>query len=1138
MKQLFNDNWYFRKAPLQTPMEAFFHADDWQAVDVPHDWMIYNSQNLYEEAVGCYKKTFCADTLGTDRLSLVFEGVYHDTTLYLNGKEIFNWKNGYSRFEVDLTDEIQPGKNTILVRCIYRNPNSRWYPGAGIYRNVWLIRRPAVCFTTGGGYLSTAQNGSNWTLFADFEVYNHLNTPAKASIRHTILDAAGKSACTQTSAFSAAAGLNVDKQQMAFHAPKLWDVEEPNLYRLRSELLLDGKVVDTEEQRFGFRTIRFDPNQGLFLNSRSLKINGSCEHHTFGALGAAMNKAALRRQLQALKDMGVNSIRSAHNMPSEEMLDLCDEMGLLLYTESFDMWETCKTDYDYGNFFNNWWEKDVTSWVRQDRSHPCVFIWNIGNEIPDTHQPRGLEITQMLRDAVRRLDYRSNGAITIASNLMEWEGAQNCADAVDLAGYNYLDSLYQKHHKEHPDWCIFGSETASTVQSRGIYHFPLSKRLLTYDDAQCSTLGNCTTNWGAKNIDHVIAAHRDCSFCFGQYIWTGWDYIGEPTPYFSKNSFFGQIDTAGFPKDTYYHYQAEWTDFHTKPMVHLLPYWDFNKGQLIDVRAYSNAPKVELFFNGESMGAQQIDHAHGTVLEGNWQLPYRKGVLKAVAYDEQGKIAATDEQSSFGDPVCVSLKANKMQLLANGEDLLFVEIDTLDKDGNFVANSRSRVNVTVTGAGRLVGLDNGDSTDYEEYKGTCRRLFNGRLMAMIAAKTKPGEIHIEVASPSLKSAVLTIPAVPAPVRSGISCFMENTASSKKDDIPVRKIELTNHGVSHLDKEHPQTTVSAKILPENATFRQLVFGAKTLDGVDSNSVKIEVKGNTAQIKAVGDGAFRLCCSCSNDKDHPEIISELEFDVSGLGRVTFDPYKLVSGINCTECTSEAKLSFQGGIYITSNERTNVVFENVDFGEYGADEIHIPIFSFHDQLPIEIWLGNAEKGGTCLLRAEYKAKSWYNHYQENTYRLPQRLKGVQTITIVVTPDIKMSLQGFYFTKLEKAYGKNEALENNRITGDMFQIEKDAITGIGNNVTLEYENMDFGEMGCSSLTVCGHSPIDRNIIHVRFYSDDGSEVNQIAEFQHSENYEEQTFQINGFRGKGKVNFIFMPGSKFDFRWFRFNRQ
>lgn len=1137
MKQLFNDNWFFHKEPLETPMETFYKTTGWEPVDIPHDWMIYDSEDLYCQAVSCYKKTFTVHNIGSDRLSILFDGVYMDNTIYLNGEEIFRWPYGYSRFEVDLTDYIREGENTIHVKNVYQLPNSRWYPGSGIYRNVWLIRRPAVHFPTDSSYLSSSGIGETWNLHADFEIQNTTDTPVSVTLRHVLKETDGTVFASSEKKFTIPTGLTIDKQLWEELTPQLWDINSPYLYEMESTLSSDGVILDTITQKFGFRTIHFDCDKGFFLNGKNVKINGSCEHHTLGALGAAMNKEALRRQMISLREMGVNAIRSAHNMPAEELMELCDEMGFLLYTESFDMWERCKTDYDYGNFFKKWWKKDLTSWVKQDRNHPCVFIWGIGNEIHDTNYDRGLEITRMLRDAVKELDYHGNAVIGIGSNVMGGEGAQNCAAEVDLAGYNYSEHLYDEHHAKYPDWCIFGSETASTLQSRGIYHFPLTNRLLTFDDGQCSALGNCTTNWGAKNSDYVIAEHRDRDYCFGQFIWTGWDYIGEPTPYFTKNSYFGQVDTAGFPKDSYYHFQAEWTSYKENPMIHLLPYWDFNEGQIIDVRVFSNAPKVELFFNDESLGTRSIDHAHAKELAGDWQLAYKKGTLKAVAYDENDTIIATDIQSSFGDSDHIILQANKEHLLANGEDLLFVEITTADKNGIFVANSRSRVNVSVSGAGRLVGLDNGDSTDFEQYKGTCRKLFSGKLLAIIAAKAEPGDIQIEVTSPSLPSATLTVPAISAPVRAGISCQQENkpNGEGKMNEIPVRKIELINHGTNHLNENETETTVTAKIFPENATCDEIFFKAVTLDGVESNCVKIEVEGSTAVIRATGDGEFRLTCSCKNGSDVSQVISELEFDVTGLGAATMDAYKMVNGINNAGCTSEAKLSFQGGVYITSEERTRFLFENVDFGEYGSNEIHVPIFSFEDELPIEIWLGDSENGGTCLIKDKYQAKSWYNHYQENVYTLPQRIKGVQAISIVVYPTIKMSLQGFYMTKLEKAYGTIYAVENNSITGDTFTVGEKYITDIGNNVTLEFEHMDFGENGPTQITICGHSPIPVNTIHVRFFGEDGSEVNHMAEFPQSDDYQELTFPITGFTGKGRVNFIFMPGSKFDFDWFRF---
>lgn len=1142
MKELFNNNWYFHKEPLGTPAEAFFATQEWEAVDIPHDWMIYHCENLYEEAISCYKKTFTIEVtdtkpFGTEKISLLFEGVYMNNTIYLNGEKIAYWPYGYSQFEVDLTGHLREGKNTIYVTSVYQLPNSRWYPGSGIYRSVWLVRRPPVHLTTDGIYISPKKNDTQWDVHIDTEVQNDTDADAAYTLQHTILDPNHRVVRSWKTHGSVAPGLSVDRQIIPFEDPLLWDLNQPNIYTLQTELLTEDFGTDSDTPSFGFRTLKFTPDHGFFLNGRNVKINGSCEHHTLGALGAAMNKEALRRQLVSLQKMGVNAIRSAHNMPASELMELCDEMGLLLYTESFDMWENKKTDYDYGNFFKEWWQKDLTSWVRQDRNHPCLFIWGIGNEIHDVNYDRGHEITCMLRDAVRELDYYGNAVIAMGSNIMGGEGAQKCANEVDLAGYNYMEHLYDAHHQKYPDWCIFGSETSSTLQSRGIYHFPLTNRLLTYEDGQCSSLGNCTTNWGAKNTDAVITAHRDRDYCFGQFIWTGWDYIGEPTPYFTKNSYFGQVDTAGFEKDSYYHYMAEWTDYKANPMIHLLPYWDYNEGQQIDVRAFSNAPVVELFLNGSSQGRREIDHAHAMTLAGDWRLAYTPGVLKAVAYDEEGNVIATATQSSFGDAKKLVLRPNKATLLANGEDLLFVEINTLDENDVFVANSRSRVRVSVTGAGRLIGLDNGDSTDFEQYKGTCRRLFSGRLLAIIAAKPTCGNVHIEVSSPSLEPAVLDIEAVRAPIRPGISCHMENkeTYLDKSDEIPVRKIALTNMGTCHLDEDHPVTTIHAEIFPENATYRELHFKAISLNGVESRCVKIDVIDNTATLHAVGDGDFRLLCTCTNGTEVSEIISELEFQVTGLGEATSNPYKMVNGIDYCDCTAEAKLSFQGGVYITAEERTRFLFENVDFGEYGATDIHIPIFSFEDELPIEVWLGDSEKGGRLLVKDRYCAKSWYNHYQENVYALPERIKGVQSIAIVVYPSVKLSLQGFYCTPQEKAYGRLFAAECNSITGDAFTIGEESITDIGNNVTLQFEHMNFGQEGPSRITICGHSSIPVNTIHLRFYGDDGTEVAHMLDFVQSDGNQAITYPITGLKGTGHVDFIFMPGSKFDFDWFQF---
>lgn len=1139
MKTLFNDDWKFCKVPLETTMKEILDASAWTPVDLPHDWLIYDTQNLYEDSIGCYQKVFQVDELGKDSLFIRFEGVYMDTTIYVNRKEVFTWKYGYSTFEVDLTDYLVQGENEILVQSVYRSPNSRWYSGAGIYRNVWLIRKPETYFVSDGSYISTVKEEKNWKVLVDIEAVSKLSgadSYEKAVIRHTIKNMDGELITSKEALEEITNEVKVNHQEIEIESPILWDIENPYLYEITSELLVNDTVKDSVTQKLGFKTFYIDPDHGFFLNERPIKIQGSCEHHDLGALGAAMNKVALRREFAMLKEMGVNSVRSAHNMSGVEFMDLADEMGLLVYTEAFDMWERTKTDYDYGNYFNEWWKKDITSWVRRDRNHPSLIFWGIGNEIYDTHFEHGLEITKMLRDGVRELDPRKNGLIAIGSNFIEWENAQKCSDEVDVSGYNYMEHLYDEHHKKYPHWCIFGSETASTVQSRGIYHFPLTNRLLTHDDMQCSCLGNCTTNWGAKNVDTVIANHRDREFCFGQYIWTGWDYIGEPTPYFSKNSFFGQIDTAGFKKDTFYHYQAEWTDYKKAPMVHILPYWDFNEGQLIDVCVYSNAPEVELFLNGESLGKQSIEHEHGTTLQGIWQIPYTKGTLVAKAYDEAGTIVATDTQSSFTDAVELVAKPDKYKLKADGEDLIFLEISAIDEKTHFVANARNRVEVKVTGAGRLVGLDNGDSTDYDQYKGTSRRLFSGKLLAIIASKQEPGMIHVELTSKGLKPASVDLVAVRAEKIEGLTATMENKKSMEVEEIPVRKIELTNLGSHRLNEDTPTTEVVAAIYPEDATYSDITFRAMTLDGIESNCVKVEREGKKALIKARGDGEFRLCCSANNGAKHPEVISELEFTVEGLGKATLDPYGMVSGCQYSSTSCKVGLSFLGGVYITSNERTRITFENVDFGDYGSDEVSIPIFSFEDTVPVEVWIGEVEKDFHCILKDTYYAKSWYNHYQANTYQLPERIKGIQTISIILEPKVKMSLQGFSFTKREKAYATLLATDNNRITGDAFTVEEDAITDIGNNVTIEYEGMDFGETGFTKLVMCGRSHIESNTIHVRFMNETDS-VNQIVEFPFSEEYVEKTFELNSVKGCHRLNLIFLPGSKFDLKWFRFEK-
>lgn len=1134
-KTLFNSNWLFKEFPLDTSYD-FMNSSTLDPVELPHDWMIFHVNDLYKDSIGFYKKSFSLKPVSSHHYFLFFEGVYMDCHIYVNDNDVFEWKYGYSSFDVDITDYLIDGNNTVCVTCNYISPNTRWYSGAGIYRNVYFIEKDDVYFNNFGAYISTEKTGNDYKVFSDFEITSYTDSPF--SVLTELINKDNNSIVASYKETLCSTGTVINKQSMLVSSPRVWDITDPYLYLLRSSLLVGEEIKDTYTCNLGFRTIRFDPDKGFFLNDRNVKINGVCMHHDLGSLGSAMNEVALKRQLKKMMDMGVNSIRTSHNMPSVELMNLADSMGLLIYTESFDMWELSKTPHDYANFFPLWWKKDVTNWVKRDCNHPSLIMWGIGNEIYDTHAGNGLKWTKLLRDAVRDLDYRHNAYITIGSNYIEWDNAQKCSDELELSGYNYGKKLYDLHHKKYPHWCIFGSETASTVQSRGIYHFPFESVLLTALDGQCSSLGNCTTNWGDKDVDSVVAYHRDKDFVFGQYLWSGWDYIGEPTPYFSKNSFFGQVDTAGFEKDTYYHYQAEWTDYKVSPMVHLLPYWDFNDGQIIDVCAYSNAPYVELFLNDVSQGKQFIDHLHGEKLQGRWKVPYKSGEIKVLAYDSDGNIVASDSHHSFGDSKTIVLNSDKNTLSADGKDLCFVEISTTDIDGFPVENARDRVTVSVSGSARLVGLDNGDSTDYEEYKGTSRKLFSGKLLAIIQSTYEAGEAVITVSSPYLESGKMIINTIPAACEKESGFFASNSESPLTTDIPVRKINLFRKGSSELTSENPDSTVEFEILPKNASFFDISFRALTKDGIDANFVKIETSSDKAFIHAFGDGEFRLSAFANNGKDYPEVISELEFSSTGMGIASLNPYELIPGINYFKSHSdECKLSFNGGVFLPPcrDGKTFVTYHNVDFGDYGSDEITIPIFSFKDEVCLEVWEGTIESG-ECLYSGKYVAKSIYNTYQANTFTLSRRISGTKDITLIFDVDDRISVHGFVFKKYNKSYSVINATEYNSISGDSFNVCKNSICNIGNNVTIEYNNMHFDE-GVSGVRIVGKSNKPVSAVHILFKKET-SDTRQMVEIHQTENIDEFFLPLNDIENCNSISFVFLPGSDFDLKEFQFKKR
>ena len=584
--------------------------------------------------------------------------------------------------------------------------------------------------------------------------------------------------------------------------------------------------------------------------------------------------------------MGCNAVRTAHNMPVKQLAEICDELGLLVNSESFDMWENSKTEFDNHRFFVQHAERDVRSWIERDRNHPSVIMWSIGNEISDTNDPHGIEITQRLYDYVQKYDPRHNAYATIGSNFMGSENAQKCSDIVKLAGYNYSEHMYKDHHEKYPDWMIYGSETASAVRSRGIYRFPADVPQLTHDDLQCSSLDNSVVGWGASAMKSW-RLDRDHDFCGGQFIWTGFDYIGEPTPYSTKNSYFGIVDTAGFPKDIYYFYQSVWTD---KPMIHIAPsYWDFNDGDIIDVIIYSNAHTVELFLNGNSIGKHTMALSTDERMRAEFKVPYKAGVITAKGYDANQNEIVSQTLETPSDPVgfFVSTGREEDVIRADGRDIMFLEIGVCDKDGIPVGNARNRVKVEVSGEGRLVGLDNGDSTDYDSYKGDNRRLFSGKLLAMIQSTDKEGEVTVKLSSEGIETAEFSFRTEGCGGCEGISVVSDNAYPTAKteyiNEIPVRKI-VTFCDNRELNADRKTAEINVKLLPENATYSNITWKCVRSNGVEVDCASIVWEGTKAVVTAIGDGEFFARAFLNNGASQPQVCADVAMTVPGLGQAT--------------------------------------------------------------------------------------------------------------------------------------------------------------------------------------------------------------------------------------------------------------
>ena len=1113
MRKRINDGWRFCKLPLNsTPDEA--RQADWQPVDLPHDWLIWQAEDLYESADVWYQRFLDAEELSAPVCMLRFDGVYMDCDVLLNGELICSHLYGYTAFDADLSGRAAAGANEVLVHIRHRSPNTRWYSGSGIFRDVDLVSLPAAHIVPDSLYLFTKpEEDGRWSLSLQAEVAGEGTEPL-----HVRLYAPDGQCAAQADAVPEN---GLVRTVLSVRSPLLWSADSPALYVL--EYALGSQV---EYCRVGFRSARFDPDEGFFLNGNHLKLKGVCMHHDLGALGSAFHEKAARRQLRIMREMGANAIRTSHNPPAAKFLDLCDEMGFLVIDEAFDMWERPKTAFDYARFFPAWEEKDVASWIRRDRCHPCVILWSIGNEIYDMQaDDRGREVTRMLTEQVRAHDPLEHAKVTFGSNYMPWEGAQRCAEIVQIPGYNYAEKYYAPHHAAHPSWVIYGSETASVLSSRGIYHFPIDKTIMSEADLQCSALGNSNTSWGASDLRECIVGDLNIPYSLGQFIWSGFDYIGEPTPYHTRSCYFGQTDTAGFPKDAWYLFKSLWNP---ERMIHIGVSWDWNPGQLIDVPVMTSCASAELFVNGVSQGRKKAVRDDPGLCLPLWRVPYAPGELKAVGYDEAGAPVLEDCRYTPGDTARLCLSCSEDRLISDGWDLAFVTISAEDAQGHPVDNARDRFTVRVSGGGYLVGLDNGDSTDTEGYKADSRRLFSGKALAMIRSNGRQEDTVVRVISLFGETA-LTLPCVESVPRPGISCLQRIPESEPLREIPVRKLEISLLESGELTADHRECAFTWRMSPPQREDRPIAWQVTNELGVETPNLRLSFEEPVVprgKVTAKGDGRYYLRSLCGNAADHPEIISQLEISVTGLGNPALNPYEETSAALYDLHEGTIGAGNEKGISFARDGVSMVGFSNVDFGRDGSDRLTLPIFAL-DGNPYDLEMLAGEPGGPLehFATLHYEKPSVWNVYQPETWQLPRRLTGLKSIGFRL--DRKVHLKSFVFERQNRAEHWMTADDADEVYGDSFRRDGSALLDIGNNVTVQYRGLTFADAADRTLEIDGFTPLERNTVTCKWTDESGNSFVENLDFTAGER------EIHAFRtrvpgGTNTLSLIFLPGSSF----------
>lgn len=804
--QTFKKGWKFTREDSKDFSSHTCNDVKWQAVTVPHDWAIYGpfsinndkqnvaiTQDGQKEAmehagrtgglpfvgVGWYRLNFEAPAFKKGKkATLVFDGAMSHAQVYVNGQEAGYWPYGYNSFYIDATPYLKENEvNTLAVRLENEPESSRWYPGAGLYRNVHLVVNEEAHIPAWGTVVTTpvVEEG-----FARIHVKTELAMPAGKNVSNyrivtQIKDADGKMLSSDDRPGDKLDG-TFFSQNFVVYNPSLWSPDAPVLYTAETKIYEGEVLKDEYTTRFGIRTIELVPDKGFFLNGKLTKFKGVCNHHDLGPLGGIVNEAGIRRQIRMLKDMGCNAIRTSHNMPAPELIRACDEMGMMVMAESFDEWKSAKVQNGYHKIFDEWVEKDLVNLVRHYRNNPSIVMWCIGNEVPDQwNGNQGPKLSRMLQDICHRED--PTRPVTQGMDAPDAVVNNNMAATMDVAGFNYRPHKYLENYKKLPQCIVLGSETASTVSSRGVYKFPVERRAMQkYPDHQSSSYDVEHCGWSNLPEDDWIW-HEDNAWCIGEFVWTGFDYLGEPTPYYtdwpSHSSLFGIIDLAGLPKDRYYLYRSHWNS--GEETLHILPHWNWEgrEGEVTPVFVYTNYPSAELFINGKSQGKRSkdlsvtVENSKDSASTADFKrqqryrlmwmdTKYEPGCIKVVAYDKDGKAVAEKEMHTAGAPHHIELVADRTTLHADGEDLSFVTVKVVDKDGNLCPLAENEIRFRVKGAGTYRAGANGNPASLENFQTPRMKVFNGMMTAIVATTDEPGSIVLEATAKGLKNAVLKL----------------------------------------------------------------------------------------------------------------------------------------------------------------------------------------------------------------------------------------------------------------------------------------------------------------------------------------------------------------------------------------------